>query len=152
MPVRPLWAPSWWVLQRWPLQCRCLLLLPQQHDLTSAPSESHTAVAPLINSTLYIGSWVIFPATLPSLYTCQRIQNCHYCLLSLLCRGRRHSNMDTISPHLKVIQRSKAKDTSSSFLRNVGICQYYNVISQNNVILIFAAVRNSEQDQFVYCI
>jgi hypothetical protein len=38
VPVRPLWAPSWWVLQRWLLQCRCLLLLPQQHDLSSAPS------------------------------------------------------------------------------------------------------------------
>ena len=37
VPVRPLWAPSWSVLQRWPLQCRCLLLLPQPHDLTSAP-------------------------------------------------------------------------------------------------------------------
>ena len=37
VPVRPLWAPSWWVLQRWLLQYRCLLLLPQPHDLTSAP-------------------------------------------------------------------------------------------------------------------
>jgi len=51
--------------------------------------------------------------------------------------------------------RFKAEDTSSSFLRNVGNCQCYNVLSYNNITLIFTSVRTSEireQDQFVYCI
>jgi len=52
---------------------------------------------------------VIFPATLPSLYTCLRIQNCHYCLLSLLCRGRHHWNMDTSSPCLNIHRHQTSK-------------------------------------------
>ena len=51
------------------------------------------------------------------------------------------------------ISKYKAEDTSSNFLRNVRMCQLYNVISQN-VMLNFTAVRTSdirEQDQFVYC-
>jgi len=71
VPVRPLWAPSWWVLQRWPLQYRCLLLLPQPLYLPSAPSESHTAVAPLINNTLYIGvKWYFLQLSLPYTHAC----------------------------------------------------------------------------------
>ena len=52
---------------------------------------------------------MIFPATIPSLYTCLRIQNCYYCLLSLLCRGRRHWNMDMSSPCLKILRRRSSK-------------------------------------------
>ena len=49
----------------------------------------------------------------------------------------------------------KPEDTSSSFLRNVGMCQCYNIISQSTVKFIFTAALTSElreQDQFVYCI
>jgi hypothetical protein len=49
----------------------------------------------------------------------------------------------------------KAEDTSSSFLRNVGTCQCYNVMSHNTVIQIFTVVWAAyliHKEQFVYCI
>jgi hypothetical protein len=38
----------------------------------------------------------------------------------------------------------KAQEGSSSFSKNVGIYQCYNVTSQNDVILIYTAVRETE--------